>query len=61
MNHRNQDLETKAQDLVKQYGKKAIDVVQRKLNAFPKDTHSRERDLILMLLSKVEILTEKLK
>ncbi len=60
MNSSNQNLQTKAQELVKKHGKKAIEIAQRKVNNFPKDTHLREKDFALMLLTEVENLTEKL-
>ncbi len=56
--HGNQHLQARAQDLVKQYGKGAVAVAQRKADAFTKDC--REKDLALMLLSEVEKLAEKL-
>ncbi len=60
MNSSNQNLQTKAQELVKKHGKKAIEIAQRKVNNFPKDTHLREKDFALMFLTEVENLTEKL-
>lgn len=60
MNSNNQNPQIKAQELVKKHGRKAIEIAQRKVNNFPKDTHSREKDFALMLLTEVENLTEKL-
>ncbi len=59
-NSNNHNPQIKAQELVKKHGKKAIEIAQRKINNFPKDTHSREKDFALLLLTAVENLTEKL-
>jgi hypothetical protein len=59
-NSNDHNLQIKAQELVKKHGKKAIEIAQRKINNFPKDTHSREKDFALMLLTEVENLLEKL-
>jgi hypothetical protein len=55
----NSDLRNKATELVEKYGSKAIEIAERKVNAFPKDVNSREKDSALMLLSEVENLIEK--
>ena len=54
MNSSNQNLQIRAQELVQKHGKKAVEIVTRKVNAFPKDAHSREKDFALMLLTEVE-------
>jgi hypothetical protein len=59
-NSNDHNLQIKAKELVKKHGKKAIEIAQRKINNFPKDTHSREKDFALMLLTEVEKLTENL-
>jgi hypothetical protein len=59
-NSNDHNLQIKAKELVKKHGKKAIEIAQRKINNFPKDTHSREKDFALMLLTEVENLLEKL-
>lgn len=61
MNSDNQNLQIRAQELVKKHGKKAVEIAERKVSAFAKDEHSRERDSALMLLTEVEKLVEKLK
>jgi hypothetical protein len=58
MTNSNRELQIKAQELVQKHGKGAVEIAQRKVNAFPKDIHSRERDSALMLLTEVEKLTE---
>jgi hypothetical protein len=60
MTNSNHELQIKAQELVKKHGKRAVEIAQRKINNFPKDTHSREKDFALMLLTELENLTEKL-
>jgi len=54
----NSDIKLKAEELVEQYGEKAIEVAKRKVDAFPKDEHHREKDSALMLLTEVEKLLE---
>jgi hypothetical protein len=54
----NQNLQTKAHELVKKHGKKAVEIAQKKVNAFPKDTYSREKDFALMVLTEVEKLVK---
>lgn len=54
MVNKNNEIRVKAEELVKQYGEKAIEVAQRKVDAFPKDEYNREKDLALMLLTEVE-------
>jgi len=54
----NNEIKVKAEELVKQYGDKAIEFAQRKVDAFAKDEHNREKDSALMLLTEVEKLLE---
>jgi hypothetical protein len=46
-----------AKSLVKEHGKKAIDIVQRRIDNLP-DNCSRESDLAFMLLTEVEKLIQ---
>ena len=48
-----------AQKLIEEHGKKAVDVVKRKI-ANLNNQHSRESDSAFMLLSEVENLADKL-
>jgi hypothetical protein len=48
------ELKIRAKELVEKHGKAAVVIAQRKVNAFPKDVHSREKDFALMLLTEVE-------
>lgn len=54
----NNDLQERAKELVEKHGKGAVEVAQRKANAFQKDC--REKDFALMILTEVEKLTENL-
>lgn len=57
-NSSNNDLHEIAKELVEKHGKGAVEVAQRKANAFEKDC--REKDFALMLLTEIEKLTENL-
>ena len=57
-NSSNNELQERAKELVENHGKGAVEVAQRKANAFQKDC--REKDFALMLLTEVEKLTENL-
>ena len=57
-NNSNNELQNRAKELVENHGKSAVEVAQRKANAFQKDC--REKDFALMLLTEVEKLTENL-
>lgn len=59
MKSSNNELQIKAKELVEKHGKGAVEVAQRKVRAFPKDEHCREKDFALMLLSEVENLTTR--
>ena len=50
----NSDLIAVAKWLVDKNGKEALKIVQRKIDVFPKDSHCREKDAALMLLTEVE-------
>ncbi len=54
----NEELKTKAEELVKKHGKSAVEVAKRKTEVFKNDC--REKDFALMLLTEVEKLTENL-
>lgn len=54
----NEELKTKAEELVKKHGKSAVEVAKRKAEFFKNDC--REKDFALMLLTEVEKLTENL-
>ena len=54
----NSELQERAKELVEKHGKGAVEVAQRKANAFQKDC--REKDFALILLTEVEKLTENL-
>lgn len=56
----NSDLIAVAKWLVDKNGKEALKIVQRKIDVFPKDSHCREKDATLMLLTEVEKLTANL-
>lgn len=51
------DLIAVAKWLVEKNGTEALKIVQRKIDVFPKDSHCREKDATLMLLTEVEKLT----
>lgn len=55
----NQELQVRAKELVEKYGKGAVEVAKRKVDAFAKDEHSREKDFTLMLLTEVEKLAQR--
>lgn len=54
----NEELKTKAEELVSKHGKSAVEVAKRKADFFKSDC--REKDFALMLLTEVEKLTENL-
>jgi hypothetical protein len=53
----NAEIKNRAKELVEQHGSSAIKIAQRKVDVFPKDCYSREKDSSLMLLTEVEKLT----
>lgn len=57
-NGHNNELKTKAQEMIKEHGNAAIKIAQRKVDNFAKDEHCREKDSALMLLTEVEKLLE---
>lgn len=54
----NNELQVKAQKMIEEYGDKAAEVARRKVDAFAKNEHCREKDSALMLLTEVEKLLE---
>ena len=53
-----QSITNNARDLVENHGKKAAEIVRRRIKNLPSQ-HSRDGDLIFMLLTEVEKLLEK--
>ena len=51
-NSDNNELQIRAQELVQKHGKGAVEIAQRKVDAFKSDC--REKDFALMLLTAVE-------
>ena len=52
-------IKKRAQELIEQHGDKAIQVANSKIDNFPKDSYSREKDFALMVLTEVEKLSQK--
>lgn len=50
----NNDLKTRAKEIIEKHGKNAVEVAKRKVAVFSKVEDSREKDIALMLLTEVE-------
>ncbi len=55
-NLNNDELKTRAKELVEKHGKNALEIAKRKANAFKNEC--REKDFALMILTEVERLSE---
>ena len=64
MNKENNDIKEsiilEAKKLVEEYGKNAVEIVNRKISNLP-NNYSRENDFAFLLLNEVEKLIEKIK
>ena len=54
----NEELKSRAKELVEKHGKSAAEIARRKANSFKNDC--REKDFALMLLTEVEKLADNL-
>ena len=54
----NEELKSRAKELVEKHGKAAVDIAKRKADAFKNEC--REKDFALMLLTEVEKLADNL-
>ncbi|MDA0902672.1 MAG: hypothetical protein O3B09_04620 [Proteobacteria bacterium] len=59
MTNQNYNIPQQAKELVDKYGKKAIEIAQRRVDNLS-NQHSRESDQAFMFLNEVEKLVEKL-